>query len=108
MTFAKVKAFFAKLFVPFTWKTVTDTEVKLKADIARFFKEAEDKAAALTANHGVDAVHARRDADLANLKAVYERHVALVEADTTAKLAEATNVLPPLTLPPVTPAAPTA
>lgn len=99
MTFAKVKAFFAKLFVPFTWKTVTDTEAKLKADIARFFKEAEDKAAALTANHGVDAVHARRDADLAAAKAVYDRFVELVEADTTAKLAEATNVLPPLALP---------
>lgn len=108
MTFAKVKAFFAKLFVPFTWKTVTDTEAKLLAEIAKLRKEAEDKVAALTANHGVDAVHARRDADLTAAKAVYDRFVELVEADTTAKLAEATNVLPPLALPPVTPAAPTA
>lgn len=108
MTFAKIKAFFAKLFVPFTWKTVTDTEAKLLAEVAKLRKEAEDKVAALTANHSVDTLHVRRDADLAAMKAVHDRFVELVEADTTTKLEAASNVLPPLNLPPVTPAAPTA
>jgi hypothetical protein len=78
---------------------VEKVPAEIEARIASLLNEANLKAAALRAEHGVSAIKAKLQADLAAAKDLYEKHVELLKAEADAKVKAAQAVLPPLVLP---------